>query len=314
MNSLLRRHEVDTLSGLSSLQFRQTNNKIDNEYSSLEKRHIKYNNQIAYITNKAGTYRCCDAHHIAIITLSAVKDVHWKLDNNFGERFDAPAGTVLLLPQGTDYNVTWPIDADAIQITLDEASLSGLQDITGSLTLDELFPHPTRLANPKILLIANLLRAELLKNAPISDGYVKALIAVTMVQLVQNHSFLSSSTKQNQHGGLSYHASRRIEAYLRENYMRKLSIEKMADILGVSGGHFLTSFRVSFGQTPHQYLMMLRLNAVEELLIESDIALAEIAHRTGFSSQSHMTTALKKIRMTTPGELRRRRPENSISI
>ena len=95
MNSLLRKHEVNTLSGLSGLQFKQANIEIDDECSPLEKRHIKYNNQVAYITNKVGSYRSCAPQHVAIITLSAVKDLHWKLQNNFGERFDAPAGTVL---------------------------------------------------------------------------------------------------------------------------------------------------------------------------------------------------------------------------
>jgi AraC family transcriptional regulator len=141
----------------------------------------------------------------------------------------------------------------------------------------------------------------------VSAGYLQALLSVLMVQLVQNHSFLRTGSGKQENGGLSYQASRRIEAYLRENYMRKLSIAKMAAVLGVSGGHFLTSFRESFGQTPHQFLLMLRLSAAEDMLVNTDISLAEIADRTGFSSQSHMTTALKKCRTITPGELRRKR-------
>ncbi|KXF78465.1 hypothetical protein ATN84_01320 [Paramesorhizobium deserti] len=81
----------------------------------------------------------------------------------------------------------------------------------------------------------------------------------------------------------------------------------MAAQVGISPGHFLTSFRESFGQTPHQYLLTLRLNEAEKQLRESDTPLSSIAEMIGFSSQSHMTTALKKNKFATPGEIRRRR-------
>lgn len=287
--------------------FRPSDIQGNNKFIDTFKTFIHHNNQIAYLIGRAGEFHYDHDHHVVIITLNALKDLRWALNNKFSESFDAPAGSVLIIPQQTDYTITLPIEAEFIQLALDDQLLASLQDIAGSLTISELFPHPSRLANPKILLIANLVRAELLKNAPVCSGYMQALLSIIMVQLVQNHSFLRTNNARPDHGGLSYQGSRRIEAYLRENYMRKLSIEKMAKILGVSGGHFLTSFRESFGQTPHQFLLMLRLNAAEEMLVGTDISLAEIADRAGFSSQSHMTTALKKCRMTTPGELRRKR-------
>lgn len=280
---------------------------IDNyNFTDMFKTFIHYNNRVAYIVSKSGAFSYQHNYHAVIVTLSSIKDLHWTLQNNFGEKFDAPAGSVLVIPQNTEYKITLPLEADYIHLVLDEEQLSHLQDITGGLMITELFPHASRLPNPKALVIANLLRSELLKNGPISSGYINALLSVFMVQLVQNHSFLRTGNTRQENGGLSYQSSRRIEAYLRENYMRKLSIEKMSDVLGISGGHFLTSFRESFGQTPHQFLLMLRLNAAEEMLIDTNIALVEIADRAGFSSQSHMTTALKKCRMITPGELRRK--------
>ncbi len=307
MNNLFTANGEDHAAVSQGILFREADGQLNSSFSDTFKNLVHYNNQIAYIVSHSGKFSCEHNHYVVIITLAAIKDLHWSLQGKFGESFDAPAGSVLIIPQGAEYVMSWPIETDYIQIALDDGLLGDLQDITGGLSLKELFPHPTRLPNPKALLIANLLRAELLKNAPVSAGYIKALLSVLMVQLVQNHSFLRVGSGRQESGGLSYQASRRIEAYLRENYMRKLSISKMADILGVSGGHFLTSFRESFGQTPHQFLLMLRLNAAEEMLLGSDICLAEIADRAGFSSQSHMTTALKKCRMVTPGELRRKR-------
>lgn len=306
MNTLFTNNKMTTSECASGYLFRDMD-KGEAHITDIFKSFVHYENEIAYIVSHRGKFSYHHDHYVVIITLAALKDLHWSLGGKFGESFDAPAGTVLIIPQNTEYTMSWPLETDYVQIALDDSLLNGLQDITGGLSLKELFTYPTRIANPKALLIANLLRAELLKNAPVSPGYLQALLSVLLVQLVQNHSFLRAGNGRQENGGLSYQASRRIEAYLRENYMRKLSIEKMSDVLGVSGGHFLTSFRTSFGQTPHQYLLMLRLNAAEEMLVDTDICLAEIADRAGFSSQSHMTTALKKYRMVTPGELRRRR-------
>ena len=140
--------------------------------------------------------------------------------------------------------------------------------------------------------------------------YVDALITVLLTLLLQNDSVLRRNYDRQEMGGLSYHSMRQIENYLRDNFCKKISVTSMANFLGVSPGHFLTSFRESFGQTPHQYLLMLRLNEAERRLQETDESLADIADKIGFSSQSHMTTALKKNRSTTPGELRRMRFRN----
>lgn len=307
MNNLNLSADTNSSVNESGFLFHEAAESLNETISDTFKNFVHHQNKIAYIITYRGKFSYRHDHCTAIVVLTAIKDLHWSLQGKFGESFDAPAGTVLIIPACTEYTLQWPIETDYIQIALDNNLLSDLKDISGGLSLTELFPHPSRLPNPKALLIANLLRAELLKNAPVSAGYLQALLAVMMVQLVQNHSFLRTSGAKQENGGLSYQASRRIEAYLRENYMRKLSITKMANILGVSGGHFLTSFRESFGQTPHQFLLTLRLSAAEDMLTNTDISLAEIADRAGFSSQSHMTTALKKCRLVTPGELRRKR-------
>ncbi|ERL99619.1 hypothetical protein Q644_09955, partial [Brucella intermedia 229E] len=85
-----------------------------------------------------------------------------------------------------------------------------------------------------------------------------------------------------------------------------VSVRDMADLVGISAGHFSTSFRNSFGQTPHQYLMGgLKLDEAERLLKKTSMSIRDIARHLSFSSQSHLTTALRKYRQLTPGELRR---------
>ncbi|WP_245266260.1 helix-turn-helix transcriptional regulator [Mesorhizobium japonicum] len=78
----------------------------------------------------------------------------------------------------------------------------------------------------------------------------------------------------------------------------------MAAVCGLSSYHFVRAFSRTFGVPPHQYVLDLRLDFAERLLAESRMAIADIAHLSGFSSQSHFTTVMKKYRRLTPLQAR----------
>ncbi|MXQ14878.1 helix-turn-helix domain-containing protein [Microvirga makkahensis] len=75
----------------------------------------------------------------------------------------------------------------------------------------------------------------------------------------------------------------------------------------MSSSHFIKSFSTSFGQSPHQYLVNLRLASAEKPLVETDLPLSHIAYVSGFSSQSHITATMRRYKLATPGEIRRRK-------
>jgi transcriptional regulator GlxA family with amidase domain len=55
----------------------------------------------------------------------------------------------------------------------------------------------------------------------------------------------------------------------------------------MSTSHFSRSFRNSLGLPPHGYVMHRRLLRAQEMLVQTDLAMAQIALTTGFSDQSH---------------------------
>ncbi|WP_234836151.1 helix-turn-helix domain-containing protein [Sinorhizobium meliloti] len=70
---------------------------------------------------------------------------------------------------------------------------------------------------------------------------------------------------------------------------------------------FIQAFTKTFGESPHKYVLRLRLNFAEELLVESVLSIAEIAHLSGFSDQSHLTVTMSKHRNRTPRQVRQQR-------
>ena len=74
----------------------------------------------------------------------------------------------------------------------------------------------------------------------------------------------------------------------------------LAQRAGLTPSHFCRVFKKSTGTTPHQYVMKARLDRAQELLGASDMSIAAIADRLGFTSQSHFTRAFRQYAGQTP--------------
>ena len=116
----------------------------------------------------------------------------------------------------------------------------------------------------------------------------------------------ASSAKQPSSAkvGLSSISADHLQKFLNENFTQSMTIGDMAVIAGCSPAYFARAFAKTFGLPPHRYLINLRLDLAEKLLLVSTISLADIAYLAGFSSQSHLTTAMRQYRGHTPAQLR----------
>lgn len=95
-----------------------------------------------------------------------------------------------------------------------------------------------------------------------------------------------------------------LDAYIADNLARRISVAELAQVACLSPSHFHALFKDSVGLTPHQYLLRARLDRASRLLRESDLALVRIAEECGFSSQSALTTAMRRHLGLTPKRLR----------
>ncbi|WP_245474304.1 AraC family transcriptional regulator [Mesorhizobium sp. M2A.F.Ca.ET.042.01.1.1] len=110
----------------------------------------------------------------------------------------------------------------------------------------------------------------------------------------------------NAKGGLSARHTHQIQQFLKENFSRKLSLAEMAAVCDLSPYHFVRAFSKTFGVSPYQSVLLLRLDFAEKLLTDSRMSITDIADLSGFSSQSHFTTMMRKYRHVTPQQVRTR--------
>ena len=102
-------------------------------------------------------------------------------------------------------------------------------------------------------------------------------------------------------------ADRRIERvmdFIDANLAVDLSMAQLSMIACMSPWHFSRCFKAATGESPHKWVMHRRTDRAVELIRFTREPLAEIAHRCGFSSQSHMGAAVKSMTRASPAALR----------
>ncbi len=155
---------------------------------------------------------------------------------------------------------------------------------------------------PRLKALAEALLEEARNPSAGGDLYVDALaqqMAVLILRRQQN-----APPAEQKRRKLSAEEISRVSDYLRANLADPGGMDTLANILGMDVFGFTRAFRETTGQAPHQYLIERRIARAKEMLLEDREPLAEIAYATGFSSQSHMTTAFTKRVGTSPGKWR----------
>jgi len=88
-------------------------------------------------------------------------------------------------------------------------------------------------------------------------------------------------------------------------YAEPLDLEALARAAHVSPRHFSRSFRQTFGETPHQYLLTRRIERACHLLRTTDMQVAEVCLAVGFKGVGSFTTTFRRHVGASPTEYRR---------
>lgn len=85
-----------------------------------------------------------------------------------------------------------------------------------------------------------------------------------------------------------------MKRYMDKYYFEKISIQMVAQSLGVSQSHLRSRFKEKYGVSPQEYLTSVRIQEVKKHLTNSDVLLKEIAQRVGFYDEFQMSRLFKK--------------------
>jgi AraC family transcriptional regulator len=149
--------------------------------------------------------------------------------------------------------------------------------------------------DPQIEHVAWALEAEHKNGAPNGGLYTECLGLALAVHLLGRYKS-SIALKR----GLSRIQLRRVTAYIENNIEQDLSLATLAQIAHLSASHFKTLFKRSTGFAVHEYVIRRRVDRAKQLLTRSDLAASQVAAEAGFSHQSHMARAMRRVLGVTP--------------
>jgi AraC-like DNA-binding protein len=91
-------------------------------------------------------------------------------------------------------------------------------------------------------------------------------------------------------------------------YFDQVDVDDLARAAGLSRAHFSRQFRRAFGEPPHAYLLMRRLERAAALLRGTDRSVADICFSVGLQSVGSFTTSFTRTFGVSPTSYRAKFP------
>ncbi len=98
--------------------------------------------------------------------------------------------------------------------------------------------------------------------------------------------------------------------YINENYMCKITLNDLSNLVHLSPIYFRQLFYDSTGMTPYDYILDKRIEKAKELLTMSNMPIVDIAINCGFTVQAYMGKVFRQITGYTPFKYRKMQNES----
>ncbi|MFX3636240.1 MAG: response regulator [Candidatus Pristimantibacillus sp.] len=96
------------------------------------------------------------------------------------------------------------------------------------------------------------------------------------------------------------------KAYIEQNIAKEVTLEEVANLVGLTPNYFSLYFKKATGVTFINYRMSKRIEAAEQLLALPHYRIVDVAHETGYEDYSHFAKTFRKMKGITPTEFRSR--------
>jgi AraC family transcriptional regulator len=198
--------------------------------------------------------------------------------------------------------------AERFVVELDFADLHQAGDLEQMLTSRRTLRQNLTLSDPQLASLMRLIANEVRGGSPHGALYATSLSISLAAYLCAQYAS-GGRTPTRERGVLTAIQKQHVLELVQRRLHENLSLDELAAAAGASRFHFLRLFKNSLGMTPYQFVMDQRIAAARQLLEKTSRPLVDVAAATGFSSQSHMSTVMKRHTGLSPGHWRRSRPK-----
>lgn len=208
---------------------------------------------------------------------------------------------ICIAPRGLTYSVTWPNPAEFLSLVRCSALFEKAAEELDARPVELITTR--QIPDPQIKVLMRCLWEDQEAGSPTGRLYGDLLGLALAIRVIQRYTAFPCKPRTYLRG-LSATALRRVSDYIESHLETPIRLSELAAQAGISPHYFCQLFKQSTGRSPHQHVVHRRIVRSKALLSDRRLSLAEIAYRTGFSSQAHFTGTFQKLVGVSPGKYR----------
>ena len=238
-------------------------------------------------------------HDQAFAMMLRPGSIEWGSKRSALEKFDYTPGDLALCDRHVGEWVGL-MNVSHLQLGIADAALMASSD--GAYGEVEL--RATRkFADPRLSALVAAAHAEMVAGFPSGRLFLDSVEQAMAVALVKGHA-VRHRPVQIYRGGLGSARLRRIKELIHAKMEDDLSLDDMAQSVGLSTAHFARMFRKSTGATPHQFVLRQRLERAKAMLRAPDARVLDVAVACGFKTQQHFAQVFRDVWGVSPTKYR----------
>jgi AraC family transcriptional regulator len=238
-------------------------------------------------------------HDQAFAMMLGRGSIEWGSRRSAMEKFDYAAGDLALCDRHVGEWVGL-MATPHLQLGISDAPLMAASD--GAYGEVELRPQ-RKFADARLGALVAAAHAEMVVGFPSGRLFLDSIEQAIAVALVNGHA-VRHRPVQMYKGGLGSARLRRIKELVHAQIEDDLSLEEMAQSVGLSTAHFARMFRKSTGETPHQFVLRQRIERAKAMLRAPNARVLDVAVACGFKTQQHFAQVFRDVWGVSPTEYR----------
>ena len=257
--------------------------------------------------DRLGMTRAIPSEDTFIVALYLTDVAHHELWSR-GKRFLAQgyaANSIRIVNLEREFSANIAAPHESLCFYLPRAVLNEITDDAGERRIPDLACTPG-LIDPVIAHLGATILPAFQRPAEADTLFIDQIASAICVHVAHRYGDLAPPNTAERRG-LSAAQTERAKEFLSGNFAEDIRLADVAQACSLSRSHFIRAFRLATGLTPHKWLQQYRIEQAQELLRDTQAAIAEIALACGFADQSHLTRLFTLQVGVSPGAWRKAR-------
>src|SRR5215467_6643071 len=169
----------------------------------------------------------------------------------------------------TPHSEQWigPADMEHLIVSISDAALIAACD--GACATVELHPR-WKMTDARLSSLLAAVNSERIAGFPSGRLFLDSVEQALAVALVNGYAARTQPIRTYR-GGLSPARLRRVKEFVHAKLEDELGLRELAQSVGLSTPHFSEMFRKSTGETPHQFVLRLRVERAKDILHATEL-------------------------------------------